>query len=297
MTFEPDDPLTPPPQTPVDGEKRFTMAEGDSELDTVLVEDGVEDGVEGGSTLPPRPLLPPLPSSDSRERSEEGEGSGETVQPEAGKAGDNRTIWWILGASIGLNLIASFTGISHYTLLVEIGVPICILVLLARPTVRWLAQGQRSSRAISFWLEKVDDRGGGFYGIMGVLTFLFLEAGDLRSLWNEHAGLLGLFRSMGWETVFGFSVRSFTNGVSASIWPWYWFNHLDVRAVWLAASAFVVFKAVGLAVRRWAPALLPENSDPDPKPHGPPTFGSDLSERLTADLSSGLKEDSDPPED
>lgn len=95
-------------------------------------------------------------------------------------------------------------------------------------------------------------RGGGYYGFVATITFLWLESvnlfGDVAALSHIQVGLDGL---IGWlvQNV----VQGLTTALWAAIWPVAWISHLGVgleSGVLLAAS-YGVFRAIRPAVTRW----------------------------------------------
>jgi hypothetical protein len=72
-------------------------------------------------------------------------------------------------------------------------------------------------RLRQFWLT----RGGGYYGLVATLTFLYLEGMDLAA---DLGGFPGASFDLGW--IIGFFVGSIVdaalNGVAATLWPIQW---------------------------------------------------------------------------
>src|SRR5262245_53375734 len=103
------------------------------------------------------------------------------------------------------------------------------------------------------WLVKLwASRGGGFYGLGYVVTFVALE---IRSLSGGLTSVSGL-AAQAVQYVLRFSVDSLRNVVSALIWPAHLFE-------WLGGPAGLVTLAVGyaafeIAVRPLVQAWLPE---------------------------------------
>jgi hypothetical protein len=111
-----------------------------------------------------------------------------------------------------------------------------------------------------------ESRGGGFYGFVAVLTFLYLEALDLA---GDVAGLGGIRIDVGW--VIGFLVENLVdavmNGVRSAIWPLAWLERFGIG---LRSAAFLA--AAYLAYRLVRPLVLRLLSEPDPVavPRSPP---------------------------
>src|SRR5262245_17046880 len=103
------------------------------------------------------------------------------------------------------------------------------------------------------WLAKLwASRGGGFYGLGYVVTFVALE---IRSLSGGLTTVSGLVAQVA-QYVLRFSIDSLRNVISALIWPAHLFE-------WLGGPAGLVALAVGyaafeLAIRPLMQAWLPE---------------------------------------
>jgi hypothetical protein len=107
-----------------------------------------------------------------------------------------------------------------------------------------------------------ESRGGGFYGFVVVLTFLYLETVDLA---GDIAGVGGVRLDIGW--VIGFlvenAVDAVLNGVRAALWPVTWVGRFGVTAssAALLGGAYVAYRLVRPIVLRLlaepgAPATL-----------------------------------------
>ena len=112
--------------------------------------------------------------------------------------------------------------------------PASVLPLLRRSFVR-------------FWAS----RGGGFYGLGYVVTFVALEVTSLSGDLTSVSGLV----AQGLQYVIRFSIESFLNGIYALMWPVYLFR-------WLGASGLIVlavgYGAFDLAIRPVVETWLPE---------------------------------------
>lgn len=90
-----------------------------------------------------------------------------------------------------------------------------------------------------------ESRGGGFYGFVALLTFVYLEvvdiAGDLADL--PHRGIgVGTVTSF----VIGNLVDALVNGLRAAIWPISWVGTFGIglKSVVLLGGAYVAYRAV-----------------------------------------------------
>jgi hypothetical protein len=96
-------------------------------------------------------------------------------------------------------------------------------------------------------------RGGGFYGFVAVLTFLYIEALDLA---GDLKGLPGSGPvNAGWiiGRVVDFFVDAIVNTVQAAIWPVHWIGRFGVSilSAALLAGSYVAYRAIRPAVLRW----------------------------------------------
>lgn len=104
-------------------------------------------------------------------------------------------------------------------------------------------------------------RGGGFYGFVAVLTFLYLEVVDLA---GDLAGIRLRSIDLGWAI--GFLVDNFVdalmNLVRSVIWPAAWIQRFGVGALSgaLLAGAYIAYRLIRPTVIR----LLEEDTDQPP---------------------------------
>lgn len=106
--------------------------------------------------------------------------------------------------------------------------------------------------------ELWESHGGGFYGFVAAVTFLYLEASDLIPE-LARIGQAEWFSIGWWITWFvGNMVEAITNGVYAAIWPATWINRFGVGVVTAVAlgGSYLGY----LAVR---PTVLRLLRDPD----------------------------------
>lgn len=95
-------------------------------------------------------------------------------------------------------------------------------------------------------------RGGGFYGFVVLLTFLYLEAvdlaGDIAALPDASPGI-GFVIS--W--IIGNLVDAVVNSIRAALWPLSWLEHFGVGllSASLLVGSYAAYRAVRPAVIRW----------------------------------------------
>ena len=94
--------------------------------------------------------------------------------------------------------------------------------------------------------------GGGFYGMLGLLTYLIVE-------WNELIELLGNLNKFELtvgniisELIIKFLVESLINLITAITWPIYWLGKLGDTSVWMALlAAYLGYWAAEKLVKYW----------------------------------------------
>lgn len=107
-----------------------------------------------------------------------------------------------------------------------------------------------------------ESRGGGFYGFVGALTFVYLEVLDLA---GDLAAVAGVRIDLGW--VIGFLVSNFIdavmNLVRAALWPFEWIQRfgLNLTSAALLGGAYLLYRLIRPAVLR-----LLEDPDEGPEP-------------------------------
>jgi hypothetical protein len=88
-------------------------------------------------------------------------------------------------------------------------------------------------------------RGGGYYGLVTALTFVYLEGMDLAV---DLSGLGRISFGLGWLISFfvGAFVDALVNGITAALWPLHWVGKLGVGLELLAllAGSYVTYRLV-----------------------------------------------------
>jgi hypothetical protein len=107
-----------------------------------------------------------------------------------------------------------------------------------------------------------EKRGGGFYGFVATLMFLYLEVIDIA---GDILDLGGVRPTLGWILSFVISnmVTVLVNTVRAAVWPITWISQFGVGLVSAAlmGGAYAAYRAVRPSVMRWL-----EASDDVPQP-------------------------------
>ena len=75
--------------------------------------------------------------------------------------------------------------------------------------------------------------GGGFYGVVGLLTYAVVELGEIRDFITQFDGFLSLISDITLELFIGFFINSLMNFVVAIAWPAYWLSDISSDYIWV----------------------------------------------------------------
>lgn len=64
--------------------------------------------------------------------------------------------------------------------------------------------------------------GGGFYGLVAVLTYIIVEAQEVIELFSSEGGIMEAISNIGIGTLINFFIESLMNFITAITWPVYW---------------------------------------------------------------------------
>jgi hypothetical protein len=127
------------------------------------------------------------------------------------------------------------------------------MIELRDRTVNWLRR----------WVLRVwESRGGGFYGFVAALTFVYLEIIDLA---GDAVDLAGAPMSAGYIIGFvvGNLVDALVNGLRAAIWPVSWIGNFGAGMLSgaLLLGSYATYRAIRPSVLR---LLTPTDDQPAP---------------------------------
>jgi len=113
------------------------------------------------------------------------------------------------------------------------------------------AFGQRTVNPVhAKWLKF----GGGFYGVVGLLTYAVVELKELRDFFLGFESLSALLAQFGFDMLIGLFIEAVRNFVVAIAWPVYWLS--DIRSnyiwVWFVVAYAAYWAGAKLALRRFA---------------------------------------------
>jgi hypothetical protein len=116
-----------------------------------------------------------------------------------------------------------------------------------QPLLAGAAQGM--SPVHSKWLAF----GGGFYGVVGLLTYGVVELKELRDFFLGFESLSALFAQFGLNMLIGLLVEALKNFIVAIAWPAYWLS--DIRSdhiwIWFLVAYAAYWAGAKLALRHF----------------------------------------------
>jgi len=75
--------------------------------------------------------------------------------------------------------------------------------------------------------------GGGFYGVIGLLTYAVVELGEIRDFITQFDGLSSLISDIGVGLLIDLFIDSVMNFVVAITWPAYWLSEIRSNYIWI----------------------------------------------------------------
>ena len=75
--------------------------------------------------------------------------------------------------------------------------------------------------------------GGGFYGVVALLTYALVELNEVRDFISNLGGLTQWLSNISIDTIINFLIDSLKNFVIAISWPWYWMTEISSRQPWI----------------------------------------------------------------
>lgn len=86
---------------------------------------------------------------------------------------------------------------------------------------------------VKFLRGKFLQFGGGFYGILTLMTYLHVEFNQFVGFFKTFTSVSDFFDSVGLSMLINFFIEAIMNLVTAFTWPIYWLNILPIDSVWL----------------------------------------------------------------
>lgn len=75
--------------------------------------------------------------------------------------------------------------------------------------------------------------GGGFYGVIAVLTYVVVEFRELVDFFTSEGSLIQTITQLGVGDVVNLFINSIMNFVTAIAWPAYWLNKIEGYSAWV----------------------------------------------------------------
>ena len=75
--------------------------------------------------------------------------------------------------------------------------------------------------------------GGGFYGVVGLLTYAVVELGEIRDFFTQFDGLAGLIAQITPNLFIGLFIDALKNFIVAIAWPVYWMSDIRSDYIWI----------------------------------------------------------------
>jgi len=102
-------------------------------------------------------------------------------------------------------------------------------------------EGSGGGRVGKIWRK----HGGGYYALLAVGTFVYLEIQALTSSFLESEGVRDFVSSEILEAIFTFGLKTIINSFMAGVWPFVWAGNmgLTMTAVW-AGGGYLVWSVI-----------------------------------------------------
>jgi len=135
-----------------------------------------------------------------------------------------------------------------------------------RDVASLLAEGAQFSRDAQLdlihtkWLRF----GGGFYGVVALITYAVVELGDLWAFAMRFESFWMLIANFGLNTLIGLLVNALQNFIVAIAWPAWWLSNISSQYVWFwfVAAYAGYWAGARLALHRFAGAAA-DSRDPE----------------------------------
>jgi hypothetical protein len=75
--------------------------------------------------------------------------------------------------------------------------------------------------------------GGGFYGVVALITYTVIELGEIRDFIVNLGGFFQMLSNLSLNLIIGFIVNSFMNFFWAIAWPAYWLSEISSSHIWI----------------------------------------------------------------
>ena len=75
--------------------------------------------------------------------------------------------------------------------------------------------------------------GGGFYGVVALLTYLVIELGEILDFFLQFESISAFFSKLSFSMLIELIIDAFMNFILAIAWPWYWLGDIAGQHIWV----------------------------------------------------------------
>lgn len=99
--------------------------------------------------------------------------------------------------------------------------------------------------------------GGGFYGVVALLTYVVIELGEIRDFFLQFESISAFFLNISFSMLIELIIDALMNFILAIAWPWYWLGDIAGQHIWVwfAVAYGGYWAGTRLALRRHAEQL------------------------------------------
>ena len=87
---------------------------------------------------------------------------------------------------------------------------------------------KKTDRVHNKWLAF----GGGFYGVVAVLTYVVIELGEIRDFFLQFESIRVFFSSISFDLLIRLVIDSLMNFIYSIAWHWYWLGDIAGSHIW-----------------------------------------------------------------
>mgnify|MGYP001825759269 CR=1 FL=1 len=129
--------------------------------------------------------------------------------------------------------------------------------------VKKMAKDKESKLKSDLVHKKWLSMGGGFYGVVAVLTWLFVELREILDFITSFDGISGLVENFSVSMLVNLFIEAIKNSFLALAWPVYWLSDIPGEYIW----AWFIIAYAGywagskLALRQWRANTVERSSE------------------------------------
>ena len=79
----------------------------------------------------------------------------------------------------------------------------------------------------------MDEVRGGFYGVVGLLTYAVVELAEIRDFFTQFESIGALIAGISIESLIGLFIGALMNFIVAIAWPAYWISDIRSDYIWI----------------------------------------------------------------